>query len=117
MWKNCVIQPVAHPDSSDGRALVRFTRGPGFDSQSGPVIFPHIHISYRRRKLSDKLQGSDVYGSKLTFTQLELEISNLLVYSSEVNIGTAVKCAYQLGTADPIKEVALTLLKIIFSAL
>ena len=33
-------QPVGHPDS---RALVRFTRGPGFDSRSGRVIFPHIH--------------------------------------------------------------------------
>ena len=45
MWKNCVAQPVGRPDSSDGRALEGFARGPGFDSRSGPVIFPHIFIN------------------------------------------------------------------------
>ena len=44
LWRQYVgelrIQPVGHPDSSDGRALVRFSRGPGFDSWSGYAIFP-----------------------------------------------------------------------------
>ena len=44
LWKNCVAQLVGRPDSSDGRALVWFARGPGFDSRAGPVIFPHIFM-------------------------------------------------------------------------
>ena len=46
MGKNCVAQPVDHPDSSDGRALVWFSRGPGFDSKFGSIIFPHIFMMF-----------------------------------------------------------------------
>ena len=55
-----------------------------------------------------KLQGSEVYGNKLIFILLEHkgQFQTFQVYNSEVNIGTTVKCAYQLGTALPIKVVA-----------
>ena len=47
VWHLCVgelhIQPVGHPDRSDGRALVWFSRGLAFDSWSGYVIF-YINI-------------------------------------------------------------------------
>ena len=86
-----------------------------FISSLDAMMFPNKN--YKSGKLIVKLQGSLIYGSKLFFIHLghkgRFQVD--LVYSSEVDMGTAVKWAHQLGTADPIIA-ALTLREIILSA-
>jgi hypothetical protein len=76
--------------------------------------FPNA--DYRGEKLKVKLEK--YYGDKLSFTPLDSndKFRTLLVYSSQIDVGTAVKCSYELGTMDMMGEAARFLRKTIIES-
>jgi len=67
-----------------------------------------------------RLQSDEELGKCLAFSNVSLKDkgghSFYLVYSSHITVEGAIACAYQLGTADQMKDVALSLRNIIKKA-
>jgi len=80
------------------------------------TCFPNKN--YRSSKLREKLQRSDKYRDQLRFARLAKkgQYQTYLVYSSAIDVETAVIHAFTLGQGNPLKEVAQSLRSIILDA-
>lgn len=61
--------------------------------------------NYRSGKLKHTLQSNSVYCNKLCFATLDIkkgQYQAYLIFNWAIDIGTVVRCAYSLGTGDPI---------------
>ena len=74
--------------------------------------------NYRGENLKAKLETSEFYKEKLAFSPLfnKGKFPTYLVYSSHIDVGSAIRCAYELGTKDLVIEVAGFLRKVILEA-
>ena len=68
----------------------------------------HINLNYQNEKLKTKLEGHDPFKRKLLFCDMGI-FQTCIVYSSAIDVHTAVKLAFQLGTTDVIKKPGLHL--------
>ena len=69
-------------------------------------------MDYRPEKLKRKIENRDTYRERLRFVSPKgqaFENRSSLVYSAEMSIKTAILTAYQLGSSDSVKKIALDL--------
>ena len=71
----------------------------------------HSKQGYKAEKLKKKLEKSDTYGKTLPFCSLNIEgkFKSYIVYNSDVSTDRCVTLAYELGSTDIVKHVALYL--------
>ena len=84
------------------------------DAQGAPSPY------YKSLNLMSKLEKDDDLGKHLFFSKVALKergcFSFWLVYSTSITLADAIACAYQLGTADQLKDTALYLRQVIHKA-
>ena len=72
----------------------------------------HFNMDYRPEKLKRKIENRDTYRERLRFVSPKgqaFENRSSLVYSAEMSIKTAILTAYQPGSSDSVKNIALEL--------
>ena len=73
---------------------------------------------FRGEKLKRKIEKHNMFSKKVSFVKLQegTKTSTYLLFSRQMDVGSALRDAYKLGTQDNIREVALAVRKSIFEA-
>ena len=75
--------------------------------------------NFRGENLKVKLESHKTYKDRLAFCMLKStgNFQTYIVYSSDIDVNNAVRCAYELASTDMLKEAGIICTKLFWTAL